>query len=154
MEEGIKIITTNKKAFHDYQILEKLEAGLVLTGSEVKSLRQGRCNIKDGYARIINGEAWLIGLNISSYADASYHDHEPERRRKLLLHKDEIKRLHRKVQEKGFTLIPLRLYFKKGVAKVEIGLATGKREYDKRQDIAKRDQERELKRMQKKFRIK
>jgi SsrA-binding protein len=154
MEEGIKIITTNKKAFHDYQILEKLEAGLVLTGSEVKSLRQGRCNIKDSYARIINGEAWLIGLNISSYADASYHDHEPERRRKLLLHKDEIKRLHRKVQEKGFTLIPLRLYFKKGVAKVEIGLATGKREYDKRQDIAKRDQERELKRMQKKFRIK
>ena len=154
MEEGIKIITTNKKAFHDYQILEKLEAGLVLTGSEVKSLRQGRCNIKDSYARIMNGEAWLIGLNISSYADASYHDHEPERRRKLLLHKDEIKRLHRKVQEKGFTLIPLRLYFKKGVAKVEIGLATGKREYDKRQDIAKRDQERELKRMQKKFRIK
>ena len=154
MEEGIKIITTNKKAFHDYQILEKLEAGLVLTGSEVKSLRQGRCNIKDSYARIINGEAWLIGLNISSYADASYHDHEPERRRKILLHKDEIKRLHRKVQEKGFTLIPLRLYFKRGVAKVEIGLATGKREYDKRQDIAKRDQERELKRMQKKFRIK
>ena len=154
MEEGIKIITTNKKAFHDYQILEKLEAGLVLTGSEVKSLRQGRCNIKDSYARIINGEAWLIGLNISSYADASYHDHEPERRRKILLHKDEIKRLHRKVQEKGFTLIPLRLYFKKGVAKVEIGLATGKREYDKRQDIAKRDQERELKRMQKKYRIK
>jgi len=154
MEEGIKIITTNKKAFHDYQILEKLEAGLVLTGSEVKSLRQGRCNIKDSYARIMNGEAWLIGLNISSYADASYHDHEPERRRKLLLHKDEIKRLHRKVQEKGFTLIPLRLYFKRGVAKVEIGLATGKREYDKRQDITKRDQERELKRMQKKFRIK
>jgi SsrA-binding protein len=154
MEEGIKIITTNKKAFHDYQILEKLEAGLVLTGSEVKSLRQGRCNIKDSYARIMSGEAWLIGLNISSYADASYHDHEPERRRKLLLHKDEIKRLHRKVQEKGFTLIPLRLYFKKGVAKVEIGLATGKREYDKRQDITKRDQERELKRMQKKFRIK
>ena len=154
MEEGIKIITTNKKAFHDYQIMEKLEAGLVLTGSEVKSLRQGRCNIKDSYARIMNGEAWLIGLNISSYADASYHDHEPERRRKLLLHKDEIKRLHRKVQEKGFTLIPLRLYFKKGMAKVEIGLATGKREYDKRQDIAKRDQERELKRMQKKYRIK
>jgi len=154
MEEGIKIITTNKKAFHDYQILEKLEAGLVLTGSEVKSLRQGRCNIKDSYARIMNGEAWLIGLNISSYADASYHDHEPERRRKLLLHKDEIRRLHRKVQEKGFTLIPLRLYFKKGVAKVEIGLATGKREYDKRQDITKRDQERELKRMQKKYRIK
>ncbi len=154
MDEGIKIITTNKKAFHDYQILEKLEAGLVLTGSEVKSLRQGRCNIKDSYARIMNGEAWLIGLNISSYSDASYHDHEPERRRKLLLHKDELKRLHRKVQEKGFTLIPLRLYFKKGVAKVELGLATGKREYDKRQDIAKRDQERELKRMQKKFRIK
>ena len=154
MAEGIKIITTNKKAFHDYQILEKLEAGLVLKGSEVKSLRDGRCNLKDSYARIIKGEAWLIGFNISSYKNASYQDHDPERQRKLLLHRDEIKRLHRKVQEKGITLIPLRLYFKNGVAKVEIGLATGKREYDKRQDIARRDQERELKRLEKKFRIK
>jgi SsrA-binding protein len=154
MAEGIKIITTNKKAFHDYQILEKLEAGLVLKGSEVKSMREGRCNLKDSYARIINGEAWLIGFKISSYKNASYQDHDPERQRKLLLHRDEIKRLHRKVQEKGITLIPLRLYFKNGVAKVEIGLATGKREYDKRQDIARRDQERELKRLEKKFRIK
>ena len=117
-------------------------------------MREGRCNLKDSYARIIKGEAWLIGFNISSYKNASYQDHDPERQRKLLLHRDEIKRLHRKVQEKGITLIPLRLYFKNGVAKVEIGLATGKREYDKRQDIARRDQEREMKRMEKKFRIK
>lgn len=154
MSKGIKIITANKKAFHDYQILETFEAGLVLTGSEVKSMREGRCNLKDSYARIINREAWLIGMNISQYKHASYDGHDPERRRKLLLHKDELKRLHRKVKEKGFTLIPLRLYFKSGRAKVEIGVATGKREYDKRQDIARRDQEREMKRMEKKFRIK
>jgi len=154
MSENIKIITTNKKAFHDYQILEKIEAGLVLTGTEVKSLRAGRCNLKDSYARIRNGEAWLVGLHISPYQNAGYASHDPERDRKLLLHKAEIKRIHRKVQEKGFTLVPLRLYFKKGLAKVEIGLATGKREYDKRQEIARREQQREMKRMEKKFRIK
>ncbi len=154
MGENIKIIATNKKAFHDYQILEKIEAGLVLTGTEVKSLRAGRCNLKDSYARIRDGEAWLVGLHISPYQNAGYASHDPERERKLLLHKAEIKRIHRKVQEKGITLVPLRLYFKRGLAKVEIGLAAGKREYDKRQEIARREQQREMKRMEKKFRIK
>lgn len=154
MGENIKIIATNKKAFHDYQILEKIEAGLVLTGTEVKSLRAGRCNLKDSYARIRDGEAWLVGLHISPYRNAGYASHDPERERKLLLHKAEIKRIHRKVQEKGITLVPIRLYFKRGLAKVEIGLAAGKREYDKRQEIARREQQREMKRMEKKFRIK
>jgi SsrA-binding protein len=154
MGEGIKIITSNKKAYHDYQILEKIEAGLVLTGTEVKSLREGRCNLKDSYARIRDGEVWLIGMHISPYKNAGYASHDPERDRKLLLHRDEIRRLHRKVQEKGVTLIPLRLYFKNGWAKVELGVAAGKRKYDKRQEIARREQERDMKRMEKKYRIK
>jgi len=154
MGEGIKIITSNKKAYHDYQILEKIEAGLVLTGTEVKSLREGRCNLKDSYARIRDGEVWLIGMHISPYKNAGYASHDPERDRKLLLHRDEIRRLHRKVQEKGVTLVPLRLYFKNGWAKVELGVAAGKRKYDKRQEIARREQERDMKRMEKKYRIK
>ncbi len=154
MAEGIKIVTSNKKAFHDYQILEKIEAGLVLTGTEVKSLREGRCNLKDSYARIRDGEVWLIGMHISPYKNAGYASHEPERDRKLLLHKDEIRRLHRKVQEKGVTLVPLKVYFKRGLAKVELGVAAGKRKYDKRQEIARREQERDLKRLEKKYRIK
>ncbi len=154
MAEGIKIVTSNKKAFHDYQILEKIEAGLVLTGTEVKSLREGRCNLKDSYARIRDGEVWLIGMHISLYKNAGYASHEPERDRKLLLHKDEIRRLHRKVQEKGVTLVPLKVYFKRGLAKVELGVAAGKRKYDKRQEIARREQERDLKRLEKKYRIK
>ncbi len=154
MGEGKKIVTTNRKAFHDYQILERIEAGIALQGSEVKSLRAGRCNLKDSYARIRNGEVWLIGMHISPYENASHVQHDPERDRKLLLHKQEIKRLHRQVQEKGVTLIPLSIYFKRGIAKVELGVAAGKRKYDKRADIARRDQEREMKRMEKKFRIK
>ena len=154
MAEGIKIVTSNKKAFHDFQILEKIEAGLVLTGTEVKSLREGRCNLKDSYARIRDGEVWLIGMHISPYKNAGYASHEPERDRKLLLHKDEIRRLHRKVQEKGVTLVPLKVYFKRGLAKVELGVAAGKRKYDKRQEIARREQERDLKRLEKKYRIK
>lgn len=149
----MKTITTNKKAFYEFHIIEKIETGIVLTGSEVKALRAGRCNFKDSYARIRDGEVWLIGMNIGSYKNAGYSAHEPERQRKLLLHKDEIKRFHRKVLEKGVTLIPLKIYFKKGIAKVEIGIATGKKEYDKRASIAKRDQEREIKRMEKKYRI-
>jgi SsrA-binding protein len=154
MSTAEKIVASNKKAFYDYQILERLEAGLVLTGSEVKSLRNGKCNLKDGYARIQQDEAWLIGVNIGTYNDAGYSQHDPERRRKLLLHKDEIRRLLRKVTEKGVTLIPLKLYFKKGKAKVELGVATGKRQYDKRETIAQRDRERELKRLEKKYKIK
>lgn len=154
MSEGIKIIATNKKAFFNYQILEKLETGLVLMGSEVKALREGRCNFKDSYARIHNDEVWLIGLNIGDYKNASYKKHEPERQRKLLLHKNEIKRIHRKVVEKGITLVPLKIYFKNGIAKLELGIAVGKKEYDKRETIARREQERDLKRMQKQFKIK
>ncbi|GAB4370245.1 MAG: SsrA-binding protein SmpB [Calditrichia bacterium] len=154
MKDGIKIITTNKKALFDYQIIERIEAGLVLTGSEVKSLREGRCNLRDSYGRIRNGEVWLVGMHISPYKHEGYKAPDPERERKLLLHKDEIKRIQRKILEKGVTLIPLKLYFKNGLAKVEIGIATGKRQYDKRTDIARREQERELKRLEKKYRIK
>jgi SsrA-binding protein len=154
MSSGEKIVVSNKKAFYDYQILEKIEAGLVLTGSEVKSLRNGKCNLKDGYARIQQDEAWLIGVSIGIYEDASYSQHDPDRKRKLLLHKDEIRRLHRKVTEKGVTLIPLRIYFKKGLAKVELGVATGKKQYDKRETIAQRERERDLKRLEKKYKIK
>ncbi|HFB68538.1 MAG TPA: SsrA-binding protein SmpB [Calditrichae bacterium] len=153
-KNSIKVVTKNRKAFHDYNILETIEAGMVLTGTEVKSLRAGRCNLKDSYARIKNGEVWLIGMHISPYENAGYASHDPFRERKLLLHKDEIRRLWRKVQEKGITLIPLKVYFKNGKAKVELGLATGKRKYDKRADIARRDQERELKRLEKHYRIK
>lgn len=154
MGENIKIITSNKKAFHDYHISETVEAGMVLTGTEVKSLRAGRCNLKDSYAKVIKDELWLIGMHISAYENEGYVTHDPEARRKLLLHRSEIRRLHRKVLEKGITLIPLKLYFKNGWAKVELGLASGKRQYDKRQDIAQRDQQREMKRLQKKYKVK
>lgn len=154
MENNIKIITSNKKARHDYFINETIEAGLVLLGTEVKSLRAGRCNLKDSYARIKDGEAWLIGMHISPYENEGYVTHNPERERKLLLNKSEIRKLNRQVQEKGVTLVALKIYFKKGKAKVEIGLATGKRKYDKRQDIAQRDQQREMKKLEKKYKIK
>ena len=111
MTESIKLVTKNKKAFHDFQIIEKIESGIVLKGSEVKALREGRCNLKDSYARIINNEIWLLGVHVSSYENAGYAGHEPERDRKLLLHKDELKRIHRKVKEKGVTIIPLKIYF-------------------------------------------
>lgn len=154
MNDNIKIVTTNKKARHDYHIIETVEAGLVLRGTEVKSLRAGRCNLRDSYARIINDEMWLIGMHISPYENQGYVTHDPDARRKLLLHRSEIKRLFRQVREKGITLIPLKVYFKRGWAKVELGLATGKRQYDKRQDIAQREQQREMKRLEKKYRVK
>jgi SsrA-binding protein len=154
MRDNIKIVTTNKKARHDYHILETVEAGIVLKGTEVKSLRAGRCNLQDSYARIINDEMWLIGMHISAYENQGYVTHDPEARRKLLLHRSEIKRLHRQVLEKGVTLIPLKVYFKKGWAKIELGLASGKRQYDKRKDIAERDRQRELKRLEKKYKVK
>ncbi len=153
MSDNIKIVTTNKKARHDYHIGETIEAGLVLTGTEVKSLRAGKCSLADSYARIIGDEAWIIGMHISEYKNQGYVTHDPERRRKLLLHRYEIKKLQRQVQEKGVTLIPLKVYFRNGVAKVELGLATGKRQYDKRKDIAEREQHREQKRLEKKYRI-
>lgn len=154
MDDNIKIVTTNKKARSEYFISETIEAGIALLGTEVKSLRGGRCNLKDSYARIRDGEVWLVGMHISPYENEGYVTHDPWREKKLLLHKQEIKKLHRKVQEKGITLIPLKIYFKRGRAKVEIGLASGKKKYDKREDIARRDQHREMKRLEKKFKVK
>jgi SsrA-binding protein len=141
---GDKVIATNRKAFHNFSILETYEAGLVLRGTEVKSLREAQVNFKDCYAAIDNGEAWLIGCHITPYHHGSDANHDPERRRKLLLHRREIGRLLGKVAERGLTLIPLRLYFKEGRAKVELGLARGKKLHDKRAAIRERDERREM----------
>jgi SsrA-binding protein len=137
-----KVVTTNRKARHDYEILDTFEAGIVLTGTEVKSLRQGNANLSDSYALLKNGEYWLLGMHISPYDQGSYANVDPLRSRKLLLHKKEILKLAGKISTKGLTLIPLRVYFAHNIAKVLLGVARGKREYDKRQDIAKRDAER------------
>ena len=137
-------IARNKRASHDYHILETWEAGLVLTGSEVKSLRNGRANIGDAYAILRHGEVYLINLHISPYEQASYFNHEPTRTRKLLLHKKEIKRMIGSVERQGLTLIPLELYFKRGKAKVALGLGKGKKLHDKRADLRKKDDEREM----------
>ncbi|HPM42162.1 MAG TPA: SsrA-binding protein SmpB [bacterium] len=142
--EGIKIIAKNRKAFFEYHIEEKLEAGLVLSGSEVKSLRDGRGNLSDSYAVVKNGEAFLLHAHISPYPPAAGMNHEPKRARKLLLHGKEIVKLDDKLRRGGCTLIPLMLYFKKGRAKVEIGLAIGKKKYDKRAAIKKRETGREV----------
>lgn len=152
-EEGSRLICQNKKAYHDYEIVETLEAGMVLLGTEVKSLRDGRANLKDSYAKVKKGEVFLYGLHISPYSHASYNNHEPERVRKLLLHAYEIKRLLGKTQEKGFALIPLRLYFKGGRVKVQIALAQGKKSYDKRQSIKKKEEKRELDRVRKRYKV-
>jgi SsrA-binding protein len=142
-------ITVNRRARHDYFIEETVEAGLVLTGSEVKSLRAGKAQLKDSYARIERGEAWLLNAHISEYGPASQFGHEPTRRRKLLLHAREIERLTGKTKESGLTLVPLRLYFKHGRAKVELGLARGKKLYDKRESIKERETRREMDRAMK-----
>lgn len=139
-----KIITTNRKARHDYQILGTLETGIVLSGTEVKSLRDGRANLRDSYADLRNGEVFLFNVHISPYDHGNIYNHDPVRERKLLLHKKEIRKLAGKVQEKGLTLVPLKLYFKRGKVKVELAVARGKKVYDKRHDIAKRDAERDL----------
>jgi len=146
----MKVISVNRKAYHDYFIYETWEAGLVLTGSEIKSIRDGRVNLRDSYVTIKDDEAWLIGAHISPYPQANRQNHDPRRDRKLLLHRREIDRLRGKVQEKGFTIIPLRLYLKNNVAKVEIALARGKKKYDKRQAIAKKEAQREMERALKK----
>lgn len=143
---GIKPIATNKKALHDYHIVETLEAGMVLTGTEIKSIRLGRVNLRDAYVLIRNGEAWLLNAHIAPYTHATRENHEPRRERKLLLHRREIDRWLGKVNEKGFTIVPLRLYLRNNKAKVEIALVRGKRQYDKRAAIAKRDAERDLRR--------
>jgi SsrA-binding protein len=134
-----KNITTNRKARHEYHILQTFEAGISLTGSEVKSLRQGNANLSDAYATVRNGEVWLVNAFIGEYKQANINNHEPTRKRRLLLHKSEIRRLQKATQEKGKTLVPLRMYFSKGKVKVEIAIAQGKKKYDKREDIAKRD---------------
>ncbi len=141
-----KNITVNRKARHEYAILQTYEAGLVLQGTEVKSLRQGKANLVDSYANLKNGEVWLIGAHISIYEQGNINNHEPTRPRKLLLNKSEIRKLIGKVKEKGLTLIPLRLYFKNGKVKVELALAKGKKVYDKRESIAKKDLQREQER--------
>jgi len=149
-----KTVVSNRKARHEYEIVDQIEAGLVLKGSEVKSLRAGRANLADAYARVIKAEIWVINMHISAYKEATDQNHEPLRDRKLLLHRSEIRKLARRVEEKGFTLIPLRVYFKNNKAKVEIGIARGKRQYDKKTTIAERDAKRDLEREQKKFKFK
>lgn len=141
-----KSIAINRRAKFDYQIIETYEAGLVLTGCEVKSLRQGRVNLRDSFAKVEDGEVWLHNMHISPYEKGNRFNPDPKRSRKLLLHKQEIKRLIGKHKEKGLTLIPLKLYFKRGFAKVELGLAKGKKIYDKRREIAEREAKREIQR--------
>lgn len=145
-EQGRKLIARNRRARHDYQIEDTYEAGLVLTGTEVKSLRAGRANLSDGYAHIRDGEVWLEGVHIPEYTMGTWTNHAARRPRKLLLHRREIGRLTARTRESGLTLVPLSLYFSDGKAKVELAVARGKRSYDKRQALAKRDAEREMER--------
>ena len=141
-----KLVTTNRKARHEFAVLETYETGIVLTGTEVKSLRQGNANLADSYAVLKDGEVWLFGMHVSPYTHGSYSNVDPLRRRKLLLHKKEIRKIVSRLREKGLTLIPLKLYFVHGLAKMQLGVCRGKREYDKRQDIAKREAERAIRR--------
>jgi SsrA-binding protein len=141
---GDRMIASNRKAYHDYFIEDTLEAGLVLQGSEIKSVRAGKVNLRDSYVTIRNDEAWLVGAHIAGYAQASYDDHEPRRDRKLLLHRMEIDRWLARAEQRGYTIVPLRLYLKNNRAKVEIGLARGKQQHDKRAAIAERDVQRDI----------
>jgi SsrA-binding protein len=142
-----KDVAVNRRALHDYEILERVEAGIALTGSEIKSIRQGKVSLQEAYARPEHGQLWLQGAHIADYEAASYNGHEPRRPRRLLLHKSQINELAREVEQRGLTLIPLRMYLnKRGLAKVEIAVARGRRQYDKRQAIARRDAEREMER--------
>ncbi len=143
---AIKVVATNRKASFEYHFSDTYEAGLVLMGTEIKSIRAGRVSLQEGYVAFEGGEAWLVDVHIAQYDPASRQNHDPKRRRKLLLHRREIDRLQSRVQERGFTVIPTRLYLKDGRAKVEIALAKGKRQYDKRQTIAKRDSKRQVER--------
>jgi len=145
-DRGKKIIASNRRARHDYTIEDTVEAGLVLTGTEVKSLRAGRATLAEGFGQITDGEVWLHGVHIPQYTQGTWTNHDPRRTRKLLLHRREIDKLASSVSERGLTLIPLSLYFSDGKVKIELGLARGKRSYDKRQDLAKRDAAREVER--------
>jgi SsrA-binding protein len=144
--EHVKVVAVNRRATHDYFIDDRIEAGLVLTGTEIKSIREGRVNLREGYAAVANGEAWLRNVHIAPYEQGNRYNHEPLRDRKLLLHRDEINTLMGRVRQRGYTLVPLQIYLKHGRAKVELGLARGKREFDKRQSIAKREAQREIER--------
>jgi SsrA-binding protein len=143
-EQGVKVIARNRRARHDYHVEDTVEAGLVLTGTEVKSLRAGRASLGEAFAQISGNELWLHGLHIPEYAQGTWTNHEPRRTRKLLLHRKEIDRLASQVAERGFTIVPLSLYFSGGRAKVELALARGKRTYDKRRELARRDAAREV----------
>lgn len=149
-KENVKLIANNKKAYHDYFIEDKYEAGISLAGTEVKSLRQGKCSIKESFIRIEKGEVFIYGMHISPYEKGNIFNKDPLRVKKLLLHKYEINKMASKIAEKGYTLVPLQVYFRGSLVKVEIGLAKGKKLYDKRQDIAKKDQKREA---EKEFKI-
>ncbi len=143
---SIKVISVNRKALHDYEILERVEAGVVLTGTEIKSVRAGRVNLREAYARPEDGELWLVGAHISPYPQGGIYNHEPMRPRKLLLHREQLAELILTLEQKGLTIVPLRLYVKHHVAKVELGLARGRKQYEKRQVVAQRDAEREMQR--------
>ena len=145
-KESIKLVANNKKAYHDYFIDEKYEAGIELFGTEVKSIRMGKCSVKESFVRIQNGEVYIYGMNISPYEKGNIFNKDPLRIRKLLLHRSEINKMEAKLKEKGLTLVPIKVYFKDSLVKVEIGMARGKKLYDKRQDIAKKDQRREAER--------
>lgn len=147
MSDPIKIVTTNRKARYNYSIGDTFEAGIALQGTEVKSLRAGKANLQDAYCRVERGEVFLYNAHISPYELGTHFNHEPLRVRKLLLHRREIRRLEKETQQKGATLIPLKIYFKNGRAKVEVGIARGKKQYDKRADIAERDSKRRLDRL-------
>ncbi len=145
-KNSVKLIANNKKAYHDYFILEKYETGISLAGTEVKSIRMGKCSIKEAYVEIKDGEVYIVGMHISPYEKGNIFNKDPLRTRKLLLHKSETRKLGQKIREKGFTLMPLQVYLKGSLVKVEIGLARGKKLYDKRADIAKKDMQREAER--------
>lgn len=141
-----KQVASNRKAFHDYEVIERIEAGISLTGTEIKSIRSNGASIREAYARPLDGEMWLYGAHIAPYAAGSHMNHEPTRPRRLLMHKKEIRELQRAMNERGLTVVPLNLYLKRGLAKVELGLVRGRKSYDKRQAIAKRDAERDIQR--------
>lgn len=147
----IKVVATNRKARHEYFVEDRYEAGIVLTGTEIKSVRAGSVSLAEGYVQIRNGELWLYEVHIAHYEQAGQHSHDPKRPRKLLMHHKEIVRLESNIQERGYTLVPLRMYIKGKLAKVEIGLVKGKRQYDKREVIAKRDADRRIRREWKEF---
>tara|TARA_A100001037_G_scaffold278983_1_gene280374 strand:+ start:18176 stop:18670 length:495 start_codon:yes stop_codon:yes gene_type:complete len=144
-------IAVNRRAFYNYEILRKMEVGIILTGTEIKSVRDHKVDLRDAYAKDVQGEMWLFNSHISTYANATYNNHDPKRDRKLLLHRSQINELSLTVAQKGFTLVPLRMYIKKNVAKLELGLATGKRQFDKRRTIRDREMDREARRSMKIF---